>query len=595
MHMRRFLCILVSFVLLMYIHPLTRASDFSADYDIDYAVSPNGSTIVTQKVSLTNNKTNLYPKQYTIAIDTANIKNVIAYDSKGMITPTITQREGKTEISLQFNEQVVGIGKTLSFELRYEQGDIADKHGNIWEVNIPGIENDPTIGSYTVNLRTPPSLGNNAYIKPAPASGRKWVKNQMIQGGISAAYGEKQEFTAELSYDMENSKLTDALYEIALPPDTAFQRIQIQSIEPKPKDMTLDPDGNWIATYELTGNQKLHVVAKLAITTFVKPRTDFKQNEIIPSDYLKPQTFWETEDPVIKKIASQYKTPKEIFNFVVSTLSYNYDRTKDPYKRYGAKDSLKNPKDALCSEFTDLFIALSRSAGIPAREAVGYAYTTNTKLRPITAYGDILHSWPEYYDSDLKLWIPIDPTWTKTTKGIDYFDVLDFNHIAFVLHGIASDYPYPAGSFKQGSIPKKNVTVAFSEKSIEAQKQSLTTSLSIPPQVEIGSVLTGTVTVQNTSGSSVSDVMISINSEPYPFNNTKKESYIPPYGTVTIPFSIQTTGLIPKEKGKITVTTNGEVSTAEYTLTPRYRLLVPSFLVILGFLLFLWTLFKRRS
>ena len=591
--MKKIILFLV-FIFFFIIRTSAYASDFTADYDIDYSISQTGSTIVTQKVSLTNNKTNLYPKQYAITIDTTDIKNVIAYDNKGMISPTISQKEGKTEISLKFNDQVVGMGKTLPFELRYEQGDIANKHGNIWEVNISGIENDPTIGTYTVNLRTPSSFGPNAYMKPAPASERKWVKSQMIQGGISAAYGDKQEFRAELSYDLENTKLTNALYEIALPPDTSFQQIQIQSIEPKPKDTKIDADGNWMATFELEGSQKLRVSAKLAIATFVKPREDFKTNDIIPTEYLKSQPFWETEEPIIKKIASKFTTPKEIFDFVTATLSYNYDRTKDSFKRYGAKDSLKNPNDALCSEFTDLFVALARAAGIPSREAVGYAYTTNTKLRPTTNYGDILHSWPEYYDSQTKLWIPIDPTWGKTSKGIDYFDVLDFNHIAFALHGVASDYPYPAGSFKQGSIPKKNVNVIFAEKAMKEEKTSLKTTISIPSQISLGKTLNGTVSIQNTSGSSVSDVMISIYSEPFIFNSTKNESYVPPYGVITIPLSIQTVGLIPTEKGKITVTTNGEITTEYYSLTPRYTLLIPIALILIGFLLFLWTLFRRH-
>jgi len=486
------------------------------------------------------------------------------------------------------------MGKKQVFELRYEQGDIADKHGNIWEVNIPGIENDPTIDTYTVSLRTPPGIGTNAYTKPAPTGNRAWNKSQMIQGGINAAYGAKQVYIVDLVYDLENTKLTDAFYEIALPPDTSFQKVQIQSIDPKPKRTSLDTDGNWIATYELAGSQKLTVAAKLVIETYVTPREDFKQNKIDIPAYTKPQLFWETEDAVIKKITEQVQTPRQIFDFVINTLSYNYARTQEPFKRYGAKDALKNPKNALCSEFTDLFIAISRAAGIPAREAVGYAYTTDLKQRPITVYGDILHSWPEYFDVDSQLWIPVDPTWTKTTKGIDYFDILDFNHIAFVLHGASSDYPYPAGSFKQGFIPKKNVNVTFAEKSIQNQKLSLVTSIHIPDKLSLGSVLQGTVTVQNNSGVSVSDVTISVHSDPFVFNLTKKEPYIPPYGVITIPLSVQTTGLWPKTNGKITVTTNENISTAYYTLTPRYMLLLPIGSVILGFLLFLWTLLRKH-
>ena len=56
-------------------------------------------------------------------------------------------------------------------------------------------------------------------------------------------------------------------------------------------------------------------------------------------------------------------------------------------------------------EFTDLFVAIARAAGIPARESVGYAYTTNSRLRPLSLVTDVLHAWPEYYDADKKIWV----------------------------------------------------------------------------------------------------------------------------------------------------------------------------------------------
>jgi hypothetical protein len=61
--------------------------------------------------------------------------------------------------------------------------------------------------------------------------------------------------------------------------------------------------------------------------------------------------------------------------------------------------------------------------------------------------GDILHSWPEYYNDKLGIWIPVDPTW-ENTSGIDYFNSFDFNHIVFAIHGKNSDYPVPAGMYK---------------------------------------------------------------------------------------------------------------------------------------------------
>ena len=115
----------------------------------------------------------------------------------------------------------------------------------------------------------------------------------------------------------------------------------------------------------------------------------------------------------------------------------------------GALSALNNPTSAVCLEFTDLFVALSRAAGIPAREIDGYAYTNNAHDRPLSLTEDVLHAWPEYYDFDKKAWIMVDPTWGNTTGGIDYFNALDFDHIAFVIKGENSGYPIPAGGSRR--------------------------------------------------------------------------------------------------------------------------------------------------
>ena len=93
-------------------------------------------------------------------------------------------------------------------------------------------------------------------------------------------------------------------------------------------------------------------------------------------------------------------------------------------------------------EFTDLFITIARSAGIPAREVNGFAYTENPDIQPLSLVNDVLHAWPEYYDSEKGVWIPVDPTWGSTTGGVDYFSKLDLRHFTFVVHGKDSTKPY---------------------------------------------------------------------------------------------------------------------------------------------------------
>ncbi|MDO8609728.1 MAG: transglutaminase domain-containing protein, partial [bacterium] len=101
-----------------------------------------------------------------------------------------------------------------------------------------------------------------------------------------------------------------------------------------------------------------------------------------------------------------------------------------------------NTDKAQASEFTDLFITLTRAVGIPARELDGFAYTINKNLRPLSLTPGITHAWPEYFDES-NGWIMVDPTWENTSGGVDYFNKLDLNHFVLNIRGNSSTDPQP--------------------------------------------------------------------------------------------------------------------------------------------------------
>ncbi len=551
------------------------AGEFLADYDVEYAVSPKGTTIVTQNITLTNQLTNLYPKQYSILLDTTRIKNVIAYDSRGVITPEISQKDDKTKILLNFNDNVVGIGKKLTFTLRFENDDIAKKLGFIWEINIPGVANDPDLYTYFVSLKVPSSFGENAYMSPLPGFGKRWDKEQMTHGGISAAYGQKQLFTLDLSYFLENNTITPKTYEIALPPNTAFQEVTILRISPQPLTVKKDTDGNWLALYDLPPQRKISIEAKINVATTLTPNPSYQEDIQDLSAYTKPLKHWETRDPKIIELAQTYTTPRAIYDYVRQTLSYDYTRVNQNPIRKGALQALASPKTAICMEFTDLFIAIARAAGIPAREVVGYAYTTNSKLRPLSLVNDILHAWPQYYDQKTGKWISIDPTWANTTGGVDYFTKLDFNHIIFAIHGISSEYPYPAGFYKQSGKVGKDVNVTFSQSVPNTLPKKLLVTYNIPKIVTAGFSTKGSIVIKNDSGTSVSDVDIQIQSTPIDIAITRHEYNVPPFSTIELPISINISNYLLSDKGRITTIVSGEMSNYFFDIQPSYWLLVP--------------------
>lgn len=558
--------------------------EFSADYDVQYAVSPIGTTIVTQNVTLTNKQTNLYPQKYSIIIDSEKIQNVLAYDNGGMVEAQISQHDGKTEIKLPFNEKVVGIGKKLHFSLRYENTDIAVHNGNIWEVTIPGVADDPDISSYNVSLQVPPTFGENAYLSPPPASGNHWDKSQMIHGGITAAYGSRQMFDILLSYYLENTSSDKKTQEISLPPDTTLQTVTMRSIEPKPKTVLSDADGNWLAQYDLSPGQKLEILVKATVVISLHSPTEFQGRQIDKELYTRPLPFWESTNARIQELAKIYKTPRDIYMYVVNTLTYDYNRVNESPIRQGAVGALASPQQSICMEFTDLFIALSRAAGIPAREVIGYSYTTNAKLRPLSLVSDVLHAWPEYYDEDQKLWRPVDPTWEKTTGGVNYFDKLDFNHIALSIHGISSDYPYPAGFYKKSGKNSKDILVQFTSNAPTAPQGKLLISYSFPNSVSSGLTANGAVIVENTGGEALYPVLLTIHSTPFDVAITKELGNVPPYAKFTIPISIPLPGYLLNGKGTIVTTVNDQTKQFSFDISPFInKFIIPliTFVVVL--------------
>lgn len=580
--------------------PCIAAGEFQADYDVQYALSPSGKTIVTQHVTLTNKLPNFYPKQYSLLLDSDKIKSVIAYDDGGVITPTISVKDGKTDIGLSFNVKTIGLGKSFSFSLRYEHNGVAVKNGSIWEIYIPGIANDPDIGTYTVTLAVPPNFGQAAYISPLPVGQMTWNKAQMIAGGVSAAYGSRQYFDVKLTYTLV-SQAMGGRQSIALPPDTAFQKVTLLSLSPKPETVEKDRDGNWLATYDVLPSQTKTVTAHLSIATSLSPRPEFHTSTVDTDALTKPLQYWESTNPSIVELSKKYRTPEEIYTYVSHALTYDYSKVSVVSKRLGAVLSLSKPKEAVCVEFTDLFIAIARAAGIPARRVVGYAYTANPKLRPTSIDTDVLHAWPEYYDSEKKLWIPVDPTWAHTTGGADYFTKLDFNHIAFAINGLDSVEPYPAGFYHSTNAPGSDISVSFSDGKDANSPANITSVVVFPEQVGAGTNPTGEVRVTNKGGESAYVISVSATSDIGNVHRLDTIEELLPYATVRLPFSATFPQSLTTKTGTITVKVNDALIKKSFTVKPIIWLLTLIVLcVILGivvgiklFQLVVWKRFRK--
>jgi transglutaminase-like putative cysteine protease len=458
------------------------ADDFATSYDVNYDVGSNGITTVTEKVTLKNLTSQYYATQFSLTIGATQISDVSASDASGPLEVTQEQKGTSTTLNVKFNQQIAGEGKELPWTLKFNSKDFASAQGKVWEVSVPKIVSSANLQRYDVTLSVPSSFGTPTSISPTPKkvssdNGKTYLtfdKDQLQNSGVSANFGDKQLFDFDLSYHLENPGIVPILTNIALPPDTAYQDVIFQRIEPKPINVTLDNDGNYLAWYRLNRNQKLDikVIGSARLLTNSKVKTPVL-SEDLRKKYLVSDKYWDSENPTIKtklteilgtsSPTSNTEKAKLIHRWVASNLKYDQSRLDGSnIERLGAVTALNNPNSAVCMEFTDLFIALARAAGIPARENDGFAYTANATLRPLSLNKDILHSWPEYYD-DTKGWVMIDPTWESTTGGVDYFDKLDLNHFTFVVKGLSSENPAPAGSYKYIDQDSKDVKVNFAD------------------------------------------------------------------------------------------------------------------------------------
>ncbi|MEX2007793.1 MAG: transglutaminase family protein [Candidatus Levyibacteriota bacterium] len=587
--MRKIFLFLVLALFLIFPKNTKAAENFSTDYNVSYSVSGNGSTHVSFKVALTNKTENYYASYYKLQLGVSDLTNIKASDGQGSIAPDITKETDGTTVGLPFNQRVVGKDSKLIFDLSFDTSDIAQNLGRILEVNIPGLSNQNDFDSFSVNVLTPVDLGPPAYLKPplinASSNNLTFNKDTLGKSGVYIAYGDYQVYSFDLTYHLYNDNLFPVKTELALPPKTNYQNVAIEQINPVPSDVTIDPDGNWLAQYTLAASQKIDVKVRGKAKVYLTPSKD-ELPQSMRSLYLKQSPYWQSENTQIKKIAQDLKTPEAIYNYVVKTLSYDFSRVTTNKPRLGAEKVLLAPTSAVCLEFTDLFIALARATGIPAREVNGYAYTKNSRERPLSLVKDILHAWPEYYDSERKTWIMVDPTWGNTTGGVDYFRTLDFDHLTFVIKGKDSSYPVSAGGYKSpGKENQKDVLVKI-DSNFEESLPVFKTDLIIKKSAFPWTPLSGTVVIKNEGGQISEAQTIKVDTKILdPKHQEIRIGPIAPYGQTTIPLKFTTSSFLTNKEDQVKITIGEKTITGSVQITPfnftNVQLLAGGVLIVL--------------
>jgi len=564
---------------------------FNTKFQIYYKVNPNGTTHVNYVVDQRNNLSIVYATDFSLSVNETRIDNVKVTDEGVGVIPDVVKSINQTTISFSFANKIVGKDKSHLFTIEYDTADIATQFGNTWQINIPRLESDENVSEQSVVLTVPPNFPAPAYIDPKPDIVNKNVYyfsgTRMANKPVSAVFGKTQYYQGKLIYHLTNDQKERVRTEIALPPDTSYQTVWIEKMDPEPESVYRDEDGNILAKYILGPLENKDVAVNFSLKLDFLPKPTLIQ----PSEsYILSNSIWNYDNnvftiPELKNLV----TPKTIFDYVVDKLKYDYEKlNRQRSLIVPAAESMINGQSAICTDFTNVFVALSRKAGIPTREIQGFAISENPDLKPLSLDQDVLHAWPEYFDKTKNTWIQVDPTWSNTTRGIDYFNKLDFNHIAFVIHGTKPDYPIPAGGYKQIGVKGKDITI-----DPITEKQFPTPSFKIQFIKQEGKEII--FNISNSQGVSFTGNTI-VSGDEY-LEETERVINIAPFSSTEYRIRIKKAPYIGIKTIKVIIYINGERYEQSATITPSITQIgilagIGGFLAIVA--IASWSLYLRK-
>lgn len=261
--MKFFLVFLLPIVYCLFPAIISASGDFYTSININYSIDDRGLASVTEKISLTNLVSRVYPTKYDLIFSTPPV-NLTGHDFLGpLIITTSPHGPDGTLASIAFNSQSAGKGKSTDFTLNY-QLQLAKKNGEVWQVTLPKISNPDLVDKYQVTLEAPVSFGSVINIDPPPdqIDGQQYSfsSKHTKDYPITAVFGAVQPYLFRLGYNLENSGKSKKTQYLYLPPDTYYQKIYLDRPEPFPQAVTVDKYGNWLARYDLPPNTKFSVI-----------------------------------------------------------------------------------------------------------------------------------------------------------------------------------------------------------------------------------------------------------------------------------------------------------------------------------------------
>jgi transglutaminase-like putative cysteine protease len=186
------------------------------------------------------------------------------------------------------------------------------------------------------------------------------------------------------------------------------------------------PELHFDVEYDVTRHERVALGETAPRVTAVSPSSTEKHQDL-QSDALVPVTGLPADlaVKVTQGKTDQLDKARSIFDYVFTTMRYDKTGTG-----WGHGDVLYacDAKKGNCTDFHSLFIAMTRSQGIPARFEIGFPLPPDKHNAEIAGY----HCWSDFW-IDGRGWIPVDisEAWKHPEKRDYFFGSHDVNRVQF--------------------------------------------------------------------------------------------------------------------------------------------------------------------
>lgn len=400
-------------------------------------INQNGGGTVKHVMSVAGGESHQLPATATFKSYGRNLKSLQAkaVDGNGKLEAKFNQNNQTIEITIP--EARRQSKSKWSFSVSYGAELLTD-YGASRGVQLPKLESNLGVTSQSLSVAADLDLGFASVRGPKPSKtgigvGQQVItfndKDSQIESSPLLLFGEAS--VANLTFDTELKNTSWWWQDVALtlPPDTNQQKVHLASIEPKPKNIRLDRDGNILAVYRLGPRQGVKVKANIQvkIDTFNykldQAGSVESTDQLLIERYTRLTDNWQALGLDIEADGSNAaKLVEAVFDEVVSRARADTE---------GQQLQLTTRGGAL--KYSDWLVGELRSRQVPARVVVGLlASDGNQQLdRPIP------HAWAEVYVNGTG-WITVDP-WLSVRTG--HFAASDPLHIAVGLWGIEENRP----------------------------------------------------------------------------------------------------------------------------------------------------------